>query len=858
MISKFAIFLLISPDIQPKPKSVIGKWSINQPSIYFARFRLPPFKHSMSGLIDFGNENKDDAISLKNQLDGNDPSARKVAAKKVVNMMRSGENMQNLFSSMLRCVKTDDIELKKLIYLYLINYSTQEPEQAIMAVNTFIQDSQDENPFIRALAVRNMCRIRIESVAENMILPLKKCLCDKNPYVRKTAALGVAKLYDIVPESIENADIFNDLLALLFDDNPMVVSNTTAAICEINERRTTPIFEFTAKSIHPILAALPNTSEWCQILILDSICHCVPENHHAAKHLIERLIPFLKNQNPAVVVGAFKAIFLLMQYDKRSPMEIFPNIIPPFISLCSSAEPEIQYVVLKTILLFVHKYPKALAKEIRFFFCKYNDPSFVKMVKLDIIIQVMQPVTVTNVLEELTEYTNEVDVAFVRKTIRCIGQIALKVEASARRCVDILMTCLQGKADYALEESVIVLCDLLRKFPGDFESVLGPICNSLERIQDPKAKAAAIWLLGEYCQIIDKVDFLLDSYIDTFHDEQPLVQLQILTSIVKIYIYKPEQTSDQLQFILNEATKDTNVPDVKNRALLYWRLLSNDTQVAKSIIIFDKQTTMGTGVHFDSAVLDELIKNMGSVAGVLHIVPSDFVRRVKYVPEDDLDENENMELHNWVNARLTDETYLTLSVDFDTSNMYLRIVNKSPTQLSQFAVALNTNAIGLTIASNPSFPESLEFGDNAEVAVPIKLDSSQVGNFDKTELQIAIRTNVGTIFGTTRTPIDIATTEDGNVGQDGFRQRFSTYTSNIFITVEATTIADDSVLEERKVYVIGKNNDIVYVSFGLSPQTIFVAELTPAGQNFTALVKAENNTYLPFIEYNASYLFAHK
>ena len=106
---------------------------------------------------------------------------------------------------MLRCVHTNNIQMKKLIYHYLVTYSSQEPEQSIMAVNTFIHDSEDPNPIIRALAVRTMCRIKLESVAEYMIIPLKKCLKDTDPYVRKTAAIAVAKLYDVVPESVENS-----------------------------------------------------------------------------------------------------------------------------------------------------------------------------------------------------------------------------------------------------------------------------------------------------------------------------------------------------------------------------------------------------------------------------------------------------------------------------------------------------------------------------------------------------------------------------------------------------------------------------------------------------------------------------
>jgi vesicle coat complex subunit len=60
----------------------------------------------------------------------------------------------------------ENIKLKKLVYLYLQSYSSQEPEQAIMAVNTFVTDSQDSSPLIRALAVRTMCRIRL---AEYMV-----------------------------------------------------------------------------------------------------------------------------------------------------------------------------------------------------------------------------------------------------------------------------------------------------------------------------------------------------------------------------------------------------------------------------------------------------------------------------------------------------------------------------------------------------------------------------------------------------------------------------------------------------------------------------------------------------------------
>jgi vesicle coat complex subunit len=50
-----------------------------------------------------------------------------------------------------------------------------------MCVNLFVND---QNTFVRALAVRTMCWIPLETVAEYVIVTLKQCLKDANPYVR--------------------------------------------------------------------------------------------------------------------------------------------------------------------------------------------------------------------------------------------------------------------------------------------------------------------------------------------------------------------------------------------------------------------------------------------------------------------------------------------------------------------------------------------------------------------------------------------------------------------------------------------------------------------------------------------------
>ena len=119
-------------------------------------------------------------------------------------------------------MQTEDLEQKKLVYLYLMNYAKTQPELVILAVNTFVKDTDDPNPLVRALAIRTMGCLRAEKIIDYLCDPLQKCLRDENPYVRKTAALCVAKLYDLKPELVIDNGFLGQLQEMIADSNPMV------------------------------------------------------------------------------------------------------------------------------------------------------------------------------------------------------------------------------------------------------------------------------------------------------------------------------------------------------------------------------------------------------------------------------------------------------------------------------------------------------------------------------------------------------------------------------------------------------------------------------------------------------------
>lgn len=126
------------------------------------------------------------------------------------------------------------------------------------------------------------------------------------------------------------------------------------------------------------------------------------------------------------------------------------------VTLVSSA-PEVQYVALRNINLLLQKQPDILNKELRVFFCKYDDPAYVKLEKLDIMIRIANDKNVDQLLMELKEYALEVDMDLVRRAIKAIGQTAIKIESAAQRCIDVLLELINTKVNYVVQEAIVVI-----------------------------------------------------------------------------------------------------------------------------------------------------------------------------------------------------------------------------------------------------------------------------------------------------------------------------------------------------------------------------------------------------------------
>ena len=124
---------------------------------------------------------------------------------------------------------------------------------------------EDTNPLVRALALRTISYIHVREYVEATVQPLKHLLKDSDPYVRKTAAFCVAKLYDHDKSMVEASDLIDRLNNMLRDENPTVVSSALASLMDIWERSDSIKLTIDFVSASKIVQILPDCSEYTHL-----------------------------------------------------------------------------------------------------------------------------------------------------------------------------------------------------------------------------------------------------------------------------------------------------------------------------------------------------------------------------------------------------------------------------------------------------------------------------------------------------------------------------------------------------------------------------------------------------------------
>ncbi|KAJ4848705.1 AP3-complex subunit beta-A [Turnera subulata] len=220
-------------------------------------------------------------VNIGPLLDSKFDSEKCEALKRLLALIAQGFDVSNFFPQVVKNVASQSLEVKKLVYLYLLHYAEKRPNEALLSINSFQRDLGDSNPLVRAWALRTMAGIRLHVIAPLVLVAVGKCAKDPSVYVRKCAANALPKLDDLRLD--EHSSSIQEIVGILLrDSSPAVVGAAAAAfssVCPDN-------YSLIGKNYKRLCEILPDVEEWGQIVLIGILLRYAIARHGLVKESI--------------------------------------------------------------------------------------------------------------------------------------------------------------------------------------------------------------------------------------------------------------------------------------------------------------------------------------------------------------------------------------------------------------------------------------------------------------------------------------------------------------------------------------------------------------------------------------------
>jgi len=526
---------------------------------------------------------------LKKLLDSRNEREVLDGLRRVISMMYRQQKTLPLFSSVVKNVASPSFEIKKLVYIYLIHHAEQEPDLALLSINTIQKSLSDSNPQVRALALRTMSGIRVPVISQIVSLAIKKGVGDMSPHVRKAAALAIPKCYQLEPSTLPQ--LLEYMSTLLGDKQYYVAGAAVSAFLDICPDR----IDLIHKHYKGLVKKIVDMDEWSQLAVLRMMTvysrKCFPRRTRSVKSqnkpadlqdfygdstagtnedgteeqiaildpdltlLLNGIKPLLQSRNSAVVIAVVRC------YSEIGTPEYTKAAIGPLIALVRGPQ-DIQQVALYNIVAVCLDHPTSFAKYASHFLVRATDPAPVWELKLEVLTLIFphSPAhTKGLILNELEHFSSSTDKALVREAVRAIGRCAQADHTATARCMRLLLGQITSLDGTLAAESLTVIRHLIQQDPENHVHTVIRLAKNLDSATDPQARATIVWLVGEFSGLDAENNIAADVLrilLKGFVDESEITKRQIVLLAAKVHLHQINREAEAAKARADEENND--------------------------------------------------------------------------------------------------------------------------------------------------------------------------------------------------------------------------------------------------------------------------------------------------------------
>jgi hypothetical protein len=529
----------------------------------------------------------------------------KAALQEVLTQLSWGVDVSRLLSPIVMSSEAHDIPCKRMVYTIMTSIARKDPDMATLITNTLLKDCASDNPIVRGMALRAICDVEVSDILDELPKIVALGLADSNPYVRRMAVLATIHLQKVAPASIEQKGITNRLYELLRDRDPQIVCNSLFALSAL--LKNSGGVRFDMNLIHHLVNSLPKFSEWAQSEAMQVISQYKPENDTERFDLMNIVDQFLSSASPAVLSGAAKILLALTNDKGEIQRQVVTRILPKFITHIHAGSPELQFCLLKRLVVLARRFPTAFKTHLPHFFVNFSDDPAVARAKFEL----LQITTDSNFAKEVIETTARyvlLEKPFtIQPAIKLIRDLALRLPASIQTIIQKMRLFFDMKRHNLVNECLVVLPDLMRRLPLSLPDFVGLLPSEPPSDLSGPALASYAWILGEYGDRVADSVYCLESVmlkswggstetkvaatsaLPSAHDERSMMKVCLMTALAKLLFVSAAEVRPVLAQALSLGVRDGH-PAVRSRASFLYTLLKANIDTARTALMSTKSS----------------------------------------------------------------------------------------------------------------------------------------------------------------------------------------------------------------------------------------------------------------------------
>ncbi|KAJ9504570.1 hypothetical protein QJQ45_030541 [Haematococcus lacustris] len=498
---------------------------------------------------------------IKEALEGNDPVAKVAAMKKAVMMLLNGEQLPQLFITIVRYVlPSEDHTVQKLLLLYLeaiektdsngkllpemvgclTGYQpSQSAEPAvhlkimahcvsqILICQNLRNNLQHPNEYIRGVTLRFLCRIREEEILEPLVPSILANLEHRHSYVRRNAVLAVNAIYKLpkgelllqvgvqpgpylheFPLGQRHLIAPHNYVPSMLQDAPETIEKVMGTEQDLSTRRNAFVMlasHAQDRAVRYLMEHVEQVSSWGDILqmgvleLIRKVCRTSPAEK--GKH-IKIILALLQSTSTAVVYEC--AVTLVSLSQAPSAVRAAANCYCQL--LVSQSDNNVKLIVLDRLMELKNKHREVMQEVLMDILRALTSPNMDICKKtLDIAMDIITSRNIDEVVmvlkKEIMKTQNkdfEKGGEYRQMLVQAIHGCAVKFPDVAANVVHLLMDFLGDANTASALEVVFFVREIMETNAKLRVSILERLRDTLYQIRSSRVCSTALWILGEY------------------------------------------------------------------------------------------------------------------------------------------------------------------------------------------------------------------------------------------------------------------------------------------------------------------------------------------------------------------------